>query len=203
MTREERIRNAIRPFVPDGTTEPLAAQILKHRCQLIITRERKTKLGDYRHPYGKHGHRISVNGTLNPYAFLITFVHELAHLHVWEQHRSKVRPHGREWKRTFRETMEPYLTERFFPEDILKPLRQHMRDPAAATVRDPELMRALRMYDPESETVILDELAVGTEFILGKRKFKKGERLRTRYRCMELRSGKAYLVNGIAEVLPA
>lgn len=78
-----------------------------------------------------------------------------------------------------------------------------MRDPAAATVRDPELMRALRMYDPESETVILDELAVGTEFILGKRKFKKGERLRTRYRCMELRSGKAYLVNGIAEVLPA
>ena len=33
-----------------------------------------------RYPYGKHGYRKPINGDLNQYAFLITFIHEMAHL---------------------------------------------------------------------------------------------------------------------------
>ena len=201
MNREQRITNAIRPFVPNGTAEPLAQRILKHRCQLTITRDRKTKAGDYRHPWGNHGHRISVNGSLNQYAFLITFVHEVAHLVNWEKHRNKVLPHGKEWKEAFKQEMQPFLTENVFPKDVLKVLQSHMKNPRSATVRDQELVRVLRNYDEPNDHVLLDEIPEGAEFQLGKRIFQKGEKLRKRYRCVEKGTGKVYLVSGIAEVV--
>ena len=200
MNREQRITNAIRPFVPNGTAEPLAQRILKHRCQLTITRDRKTKAGDYRHPWGNHGHRISVNGSLNQYAFLITFVHEVAHLVNWEKHRNKVLPHGKEWKEAFKQEMQPFLTENVFPKDILKVLQNHMKNPRSATVRDQELVRVLRSYDEPNDHLLLDEIPEGAEFQLGKRIFQKGEKLRKRFRCVEQRTQKVYLVSGIAEV---
>ena len=200
MNKEERIRNAIRTFVPDGTEQALAAQIMRYRCQLTITRERKTKAGDYRHPWGNYGHRISVNGTLNPYAFLITFVHEMAHLVTWEKHRSKVRPHGQEWKNTFKDEMQPFLTESVFPYDILRVLVKHMKNPKSATVRDVELVKVLRKYDEPSDTLMLSEIPEGAEFEFNRRRFTKGEKLRTRFRCVENDTGKVYMISGIAEV---
>lgn len=200
MNREERIRNAIRPFVPDGTAEPLAAQILNYRCQLTITRDRKTKAGDYRHPWGKHGHRISVNGSLNQYAFLITFVHEMAHLVNWEKHRNKVSPHGKEWKQAFKEEMQPFLHENVFPEDVLQVLQKHMKNPKSATVRDQELVRVLRNYDEPNDHLLLDEIPTGAEFEFSNRFFVKGEKLRKRFRCVENGTEKVYLISGIAEV---
>lgn len=202
MNREDRIRNGIKPFVPSGTENALAEQILKYRCHLTITRDRKTKAGDYRQPHGKKGHRISVNGTLNKYAFLITFVHELAHLVCWEEHRNKVNPHGKEWKSTFTNVMQPFLTEDVFPQDILPILKQHMRQPKSATVRDEKLMRALRKYDAVTDKVHLEELESGSEFQLGNKSFIKGGKLRKRFRCEEKGTGRIYLVSGIAEVLP-
>lgn len=202
MDRQQRIINAIRPFVPEGTAEPLAARILKHRCQLTITKDRKTKAGDYRHPWGNHGHRISVNGSLNQYAFLITFVHEVAHLVNWERHRNKVLPHGNEWKQAFINEMQPFLSEKVFPQDVLSILKRHMENPRSATVRDQELVRALRNYDAPNGYLMLDEIADGAEFQLGKRIFVKGERLRKRFRCIEKGTEKVYLVSSIAEVKP-
>lgn len=200
MDREERIRNAIRPFVPEGTEVYLASQIVKYRCQLTITRDRKTKAGDYRHPWGSSGHRISVNGSLNQYAFLITFVHEMAHLVNWERHGRKVLPHGKEWKDAFKEEMAPFLVESVFPSDVLTQLRKHMRNPRSATVRDLDLMRVLRSYDERTDSVLLEDVPEGTEFKLGDRSFVKGERMRKRYRCQQVGTGKTYLVSAIAEV---
>ena len=200
MNREERIRNAIRPFVPGGTEVQLAEKIVRHRCHLTITRDRKTKAGDYRHPYGKNGHRISVNGSLNQYAFLITLVHEMAHLVNWEQHGRKVSPHGKEWKMAFQEEILPYLSEDIFPADILNRLRIHMQKPKSATVRDLELMRLLRSYDDPSDKVLLEDIPENEEFQLGNKRFVKREKLRKRYRCELVGTGKVYLVSAIAEV---
>jgi SprT protein len=200
MDREERIRNAIRPFVPEGTEVHLASQIVKYRCQLTITRDRKTKAGDYRHPWGNSGHRISVNGSLNQYAFLITFVHEMAHLVNWDRHGRKVLPHGKEWKDAFKEEMAPLLVENVFPPDVLTQLRKHMRNPKSATVRDLDLMRVLRSYDERTDSVLLEDVPEGTEFKLGDRSFVKGERMRKRFRCQQVGTGKTYLVSAIAEV---
>lgn len=200
MDREERIRNAIKPFVPAGTEGLLASRIIKYRCQLTITRDRKTKAGDYRHPWGNNGHRISVNGSLNKYAFLITFVHEMAHLVNWERHGRKVLPHGKEWKDAFKEEMAPFLVESVFPADVLSQLRKHMRNPKSATVRDLDLMRILRSYDERTDSVLLEDIPEGTEFKLGNRSFVKGERMRKRFRCEQVGTGKTYLVSAIAEV---
>lgn len=200
MEREERIRNAIRPFLPAGTEARLAAQIVAYRCHLTITRDRKTKSGDYRHPFGKQGHRISVNGTLNQYAFLITFVHEMAHLINWERHGRKVNPHGKEWKKAFQEEMGYFLREDVFPPDLLAQLRRHMASPKAATVRDLELVRLLRNYDKQSDLTLLEEVPIQQEFILGNKRFIKGEQLRKRFRCTQVNTGKVYLISAIAEV---
>ena len=200
MDREERIRNAIRPFVPSGTEVPLAEKIVKARCHLTITQDRKTKAGDYRHPFGNQGHRISVNGTLNQYAFLITFVHEMAHLTNWERHGRKVNPHGKEWKMAFQEEMFPFLREDVFPNDILKQLRTHMKNPKSATVRDLDLMRILKSYDEPSGKVLLEDVPENEEFQLGSKRFIKGVKLRKRFRCQLVGTGRIYLVSAIAEV---
>ena len=36
-----------------------------------------------------------------PYQFLTTFVHELAHLIIWEKYGHRAAPHGKEWKQCF------------------------------------------------------------------------------------------------------
>ena len=200
MEREERIRNAIRPFLPAGTEVRLAAQIVSSRCHLTITRDRRTKAGDYRHPFGKLGHRISVNGSLNQYAFLVTFVHEMAHLINWERHGRKVDPHGKEWKKAFQEEMAHFLRDDVFPPDLLAQLRKHMAHPKAATVRDLDLVRLLRNYDRPSDRLHLEDVPTDHGFILGKRRFKKGEQLRKRFRCTQVDTGKLYLISAIAEV---
>lgn len=200
MDRQERIRNAIRPFVPAGTEVPLAEKIVKSRCHLTITRNRKTKAGDYRHPFANQGHRISVNGTLNQFAFLITFVHEMAHLTNWERHGRKVNPHGKEWKMAFQEEMLPFLREDVFPDDILTQLRIHMKSPKSATVRDLELMRLLKSYDDPSGKVLLEDVPENEEFQLGSKRFIKGVKLRKRFRCELVGTGRIYLVSAIAEV---
>lgn len=200
MDREQRIGRSLEPFVPTGTASALAARILKYRCRLTITRDRKTKAGDYRHPYADHGHRISVNGSLNPYAFMITLIHEMAHLVNWERHRNKVLPHGKEWKQAFKEEMQPFLNENVFPKDILTVLEKHMKNPKSATVRDQELVRALRSYDEPNGHHFLDEIPTGAGFKLGQRTFIKGEKLRKRYRCKEHGTDRVYLISGIAEV---
>lgn len=203
MNREERIQHAITPYVPQGTAQVLATQIVQYRCHLTITRDRKSKAGDYRHPHGKIGHRISVNGSLNQYAFLITLIHEMAHLVNWERHGRKVNPHGKEWKSAFQELMQEFQSEEVFPLDVLEPLNRHMKRPKSATVRDLDLMRVLRSYDERTNSVLLEDLTEGEEFLLGKRNFKKGEKLRKRYRCQQLGTGKIYLISAIAEVIPA
>ncbi len=200
MKREERIKRSIEPFVPNGVEMLLADLIIKHRCQLTITKDRRTKAGDYRHPWGKFGHRISVNGSLNQYAFLITFVHEMAHLVTWEKHRNKVNPHGPEWKQAFKHQMVPFLNESVFPKDILKVLSKHMKNPKSATVRDVDLVKVLRTYDQPNEHQLLDEIPDGAVFTLGRQTFLKGPKLRKRYRCTEKGTDKVYLISGIAEV---
>ena len=200
MDRQGRILNAIKPFLPDGTAESIAEQIMQYRCHLTITRDRKTKAGDYRHPYGKMGHRISVNGSLNQYAFLITLVHEIAHLVNWEKHKNRVNPHGKEWKQAFKELMQQYQNPETFPRDILFALNRHMKTPLSATVRDIELMRVLRKYDQPSDFIHLEDIPEQSEFLLGKQLYTKGEKLRKRYRCTQVNTGRVYLISAIAEV---
>jgi Zn-dependent peptidase ImmA (M78 family) len=98
MSKEEVPMSRLQDYLPPGTYEPVLDYLRQFKVHLTVARERKSILGDYRHRTHHSNHRISVNGNLNPYAFLITLLHELAHLLTFEQFGNKVMAHGQEWK---------------------------------------------------------------------------------------------------------
>lgn len=189
-------------YLPDAAIPILQEWGFPVAFQLRITKGRNSKLGDHRPPWKGSKHRITVNRDLAPYSFLITLIHELAHLQTHEETRGRIAPHGPEWKDCFKRMMTPFLNGAVFPEPILKTLKKHMEDPSASMHADPELLKALReIEDPEGTS--LSELPEGSRFLLDKGwKMEKGKKLRTRYRCKRIGTERVYLVNGSARVKP-
>jgi len=200
----EKTTLALEKYVPKEAASILARWIHQAPCLFKISKGRQSKFGDYRSPFKGKGHRISVNHNLNPYAFLITSVHEFAHLKTWNEYRDRVKPHGEEWKRNFKLLMQPFLALTIFPLDIKQAVQRYLDNPAASSCSDLTLFRVLQEYDqPKSGYVKVEEVRLGTLFTLGNgRIFKKGEKVRTRFRCLELSSGKIYLFSPVAEVRP-
>lgn len=202
MPKEQVPLTTINDYLPDHTSGEVIFYLKQYNIQLTITRKRKTVLGDYRHHPTEKKHKISVNGNLNRYSFLITFLHELAHLLTFDKYGTRVSPHGSEWKKCYAELLEQFLFKKVFPSDIEQALRKSLNSPAASTCGEPELMRVLRKYDAGKEgTTLVETLEEGAFFsIEGGRIFKRGPKIRTRYKCMEMDTGKIYLFNGLYEV---
>lgn len=205
MPKERVAFEALKQYIPEGTFEPLLAQLLRHKVHLTVARERASVLGDYRPAQMGKNHRISVNGNLNQYSFLITLLHELAHLYTFEKFGQRVAPHGNEWKYEFAEVLRSYSNMRVFPADVAQTLYASIRNPKASSCADAALLRVLKKYDaPANNSVHLEQLPEGSIFKMGDdRVFKKGTKQRTRYRCTELPGNKVWLVHGLAEVRPA
>lgn len=188
--------------MPPEAAPVIAKWIDYFQCEFKISRSRATKLGDYRHPYKDLGHKISVNNNLNSYAFLVTTVHEFAHLLTWNDHKNKVKPHGEEWKHNFKRMMVPFLEKNVFPEDLQRAITGYLDNPSASSCTDLKLSRALRRYDELKNHSRLEELPRDTLFVIKDgRKFRKGEQLRKRFRCECLDNGNIYLFNPLAEVM--
>lgn len=202
MPRKEYPMQQLAHFLPPGAFEKVLVHIQQYRVHLSITRERRSLLGDYRHAHPGAQHRISVNGNLNPYAFLITLVHELAHLLTFDRYRHRVAAHGKEWKAIYRDLLRGFLGVGIFPGDVEAALLQSIDNLPASSCADEPLMRVLRRYDPADEKALLvEELPEGALFaIAGGRVFRKGKKLRKRYQCSELATGKLYLFSGLYEV---
>ena len=96
MPKKEAPISALQHFLPPNTLDPVLAYLQHYHVHLTVAKERKSILGDYRHRTHAKNHRISVNGNLNKYAFLITLLHELAHLLAFENFGNRIAPHGRE-----------------------------------------------------------------------------------------------------------
>ena len=167
---------------------------------LRITKARKTKFGDFRPAFQGKPNRVSVNGNLNQYHFLITLTHEIAHVACWEQFKGKVNPHGAEWKTIYSDMLRQLMAKTEFPQDVSTALEKHLKRPKASSCSDPDLFRILKQYDPHSPTVFLDSLSEGEQFVFQERVFKRGNKRRTRIECSELKSGRTYLISGHAEV---
>ncbi|GAA0878540.1 SprT-like domain-containing protein [Algoriphagus jejuensis] len=171
-----------------------------------VQKPRTSKLGDFRYRKDRKIQTITINSDLNPYQFLLTYIHEVAHLHAFEKFGLAHAPHGIEWKREFQSLMVPILTDSVFPKDILIPLRHHMANPSASSSRDLFLRKEMSKYDYPSDTdgdeIFLSDLMTGKQFVLSGRKFRKGETRRTRVMCEEVESGKKFLVSNLAKVKP-
>ncbi len=190
-------------YMPASAAPIISRWINDSGCLFRISRSRTSKFGDYRPPYGSQGHRISVNHNLNPYAFLITTVHEFAHLKTWNAYKNKVKPHGPEWKSSFRELMRPFIQSGLFPEDIQQAIVRYLDNPAASSCTDLQLYRSLKKYDTtDGQAQSVEQLPDNTLFALKNgRIFQKKEKIRKRYRCIEVKTQRVYLFSPIAEVM--
>jgi len=202
MPKQEAPLHQLKIYLPEGSFEEVSYYLLHYKVQLTITRERKSVLGDYRNSHAGKNHRISVNGNLNSYAFLITLLHELAHLFTYERFGHRVQAHGQEWKNEFSKVLAQFLAKKIFPSDIQQTLLKTLQNPAASSCADTALLRILYQYDKKKEGVILIEvLPTGALFkIKGDRVFKKEEKVRKRFKCMEVATGKMYLFSPVYEV---
>lgn len=194
--------NVLSNYLPADAAPVIARWIDYFNCEFKISRNRSTKHGDYRHPFKDAGHRISVNYNLNPYAFLITTVHEFAHLLTWNEYKRKAKPHGQEWKNNFKKMMRPFFEQSIFPPDIRQAIVKYLENPAASSCTDLNLFRILKQYDKKPEGIIsVEKLQINALFsIKGGRVFRKESLVRKRYRCVELKTGAVYLFPPLAEV---
>lgn len=172
-----------------------------HPFTFVVSKTRSSKLGDYRYQ-SKAGHRISVNQNLNSYAFLVTYLHEVAHLLVYQQYKNKAKAHGPEWKTTFRELFEPILDEALLPPHLVQALQAYLKDPAASSCGCGPLMEVLRDFDPPSDELPLEQLPEGTWFQIKNLTLCKRNLRRSRYLCESAGASKRYLVSKHALVKP-
>jgi SprT protein len=203
MAKEKVDFTALTSYIPLDSYEPVLAYIIAYKVQLTVSRSRSSVLGDYRHAHAGKGHRISVNGDLNKYSFLITLLHEIAHLVTFEKYGNKVQPHGQEWKSFFGNLLKIFIDKNIFPEDVQQTLLRSLNNPAASSCGDEKLLRVLKKYDEQKEGIyFVEQISEGEKFkIKGNRVFQRGEKIRKRFKCKELATGKWYLFSPVSEVM--
>ena len=202
MSKKEAPLHALSHYLPEGVMDDVLHYLYLYKIHLTVSRERATLLGDYRNAVKGKNHRISVNGNLNPFAFLITLLHEIAHLITFENFGHAAAPHGKEWKQEYSKLLATFLKRKVFPADIEKALLRSIINPSATTCGETHLMRVLKKYDPKKEGwFLVEELQVGALCQLRDGTvFKRGEKLRKRIRCTQLQSGQEYLFSAVYEV---
>lgn len=187
-------------YLPSHAVQPAFLLIKENNVHLKIVNERKTRHGDYRRmPDGAQ--QITVNANLNKYRFLITLVHEIAHLLAFEKFGRNIQPHGPEWKHCFRNLMLPFIRPEVFPHKLLPLIASHFRNPRASSDTDARLSIALKSFDPENDKNYIFEIPFGGVFrIYNGKVFKKGPKKIKRYECLEVETGRIYLFQPNAEV---
>ncbi|MCE2732584.1 MAG: SprT-like domain-containing protein [Flammeovirgaceae bacterium] len=198
---EQSVRSVLEQYILPPSVDFAFALWQHFPFTLQITKSRQTKVGDFRCHHHSTNATITINQDLNPYVFLLTYVHEVAHHHTHLQFGHKVEAHGKEWKEMFMHLMQPLLQEIHFPAEILHPLKAHMQHPKASSFTDATLTHALRLFDKNQKTIVLlSSIPTGSIFQLQGRYFKKGKLRRTRVLCEELKSKRQYLVPADAPV---
>lgn len=165
-----------------------------------MAKDRSSKLGDFRFDPRDQSLKVTVNANLNPYQFLITYIHEVAHRYAFNP-KKRLKPHGIEWKMQFQKLMLPMLNTDVFPDDVLRVLARHMKNPKASTAADPKLVEVLARYSENEESrATLKGTALNSIFNFRGKAYRKLEEKRTRALCEELNTGRRYLIPMIIEV---
>lgn len=189
-------------YLPERAVAPCFELIKEYAVHLKIVNNRVTRHGDYRRlPTGEH--LITMNATSNKYQFLITLIHEIAHLVAFQKYGKYIKPHGQEWKKTFKILMVPFIRPEIFPSKLLPVIANHFKNPKASSSTDTQLALALKAYGgtQHKENSYVFELPYGSIFrIYNGKIFKKGNKRTKRYECLEVATGRLYLFQPNAEV---
>lgn len=192
--------DSLKDFIPEASYGQVMALLSPDNLVVKVKPERKTRHGDYRRfPSGKH--QITVNSNLNPYRFLITLIHEIAHYEAYKSYGKQIKPHGPEWKSVFQRLMLGFLRPEVFPSDVLPLLASHFKNPKASSDSDPALALKLKQFDPANGKIFIFEVPLGAIFRMHNGKtFRKGVKRRRRFEGTELATGRLYVFNPNAEV---
>ena len=197
------MNEVLKKYLPERAVLPCFELIQQTQVHLKIVNERVTRHGDYRR-MSDGRHQITVNATLNKYRFLITLIHEIAHLVAFEKYGRRIKPHGLEWKHTFQHLMLPFIRPEVFPSKLLPLLAKHFKNPKASSSTDAQLSVALKKYDTQqSDKSYVFELPIDSIFrIYNGKLYRKGNKRIKRYECVEMSTGRMYLFQPNAEVEP-
>jgi len=120
------LSEVLQKYLPEHSVAHCFELIKDNHVHLKIVNERITRHGDYRKDAQGY-HLITVNASLNKYRFLMTLIHEIAHLVAFEKYGRRIKPHGEEWKITFQRLMVPFIRPEIFPHQLLPLLAKHLK----------------------------------------------------------------------------
>ena len=197
----ETYDNTVKKYVPLEYVDLVTDLLLKYRVVFKIVKPRKTKLGDFRAGIQGEKHQITVNGDLNKYSFLITTLHEFAHLITYDEYGRRAAPHGKEWKDNFSMLLVPMIRIGHLPKPIESALMNSLVNVKASSCTDVNLQRVLLTFDERNDNLTtLESLEKNSIFELNGRLFEKGVLRRTRFMCKEQHGKRYFLVNRLAMV---
>lgn len=205
MTKEiifEKNKKVLFKYLPEKSLEKICHLIFEYNFKLIIKHNRKSKWGDFKPTSSYNVPVITINATLNKYAFLITLLHEIAHCKTYKEYGDKVNAHGIEWKKNFQYLIQDFLTTDIFPIDLLYTLRKHIQNPTASANADIQLYKALLNYNETPNICLIEYLQDGDKFEYEQIIYQKITKRRKRIECIQLSTGKKYLFSPIVEVKP-
>lgn len=197
----EKLALQLKRYLPDEFENLIAQFIVEHSIRFKIVKPRATKLGDYRPLNNGKSHQITINNDLNPYSFLITSLHEIAHLKTFLLFNRRVAPHGKEWVKQYQQLLIPVINSNKLPNDIEIALVNSLINTKASSCNDLPLYRILKNYDTRHESLsLLENIPKNATFVLNDKMYVKKEIRRKRYICEEVSSNKIYLIHALAEV---
>ena len=201
MNAQTKYHIVFSKYIPQEFVDYVVSIIQNNTVRFKIVKPRKTKLGDFRAGFNGEKHQITINRNLNSYSFLITTLHEFAHLITYNKYGPKIAPHGKEWKKQYSELIVPIIESNKLPNDIQKVLLNSLINVKASSCSDVKLQRVLMKYDEhDKELIPLEQLDKNSTFVLNGSVFEKGNLRRTRFHCKNLITKKEYLIHALAKV---
>lgn len=182
-------------FLPKETIFYINNWLLEHSCHIKITKNRRSKLGDYRLLPDKT-HLITINGDLDKELFFFVLTHEIAHLLAFYEKRN-ILPHGQEWKNKFRVLLLESISA--YSENLRPLILNFAKNPKANFMSSPDLVKYFDRNKTE-QYLYVEDFEVGERFIYQTQVYLIEEKKKKRYLCKNMHSGKKYLFKSCAKV---
>ncbi|SEW42781.1 SprT-like family protein [Chryseobacterium wanjuense] len=188
---------SLEKYLPQNTLQYLKIWFSDYYIHIKITRNRNSKLGDYR-KLPDHSHEITINSTLVPQLFFFVLTHELAHLIAFEKYGRRISPHGNEWKETFRQMLLQSLD--VYEEELRPIIIKFSKSPKANFMASPDLVKYFHIERQDDTLQFIEKLQKGDFFIYRNEKYLLEGLIKKNYLCKNLATGRKYSFKPLARV---